>query len=186
MGEQKMQKTESTFSWWHHPSRSKGDAFASEADKGSESSCQPHRAEPPPSPVLSLLHPFIILSFHLCIYSFLHSALFCTCFVNFCSLSLARSIYRSLYLCLLALCVCIDFMAVHAPYLSPSVMEGVRWSLCQIKSKSLSPLPLASPQQAQPSSALNSGVCEMSFCAPIVNPVPPPTPTLTHQHTLCS
>lgn len=38
-------------------------------------------------------------------------------------------ICHSLYLCLLALCVCIDFVAVHSPCFSPYLMEGVRWSL---------------------------------------------------------
>lgn len=50
-----------------------------------------------------------------------------------------------LFICLLALCVCIDFAAVHAPCFSACLMEGLRWSLSQIKSKPPFPSPLLFP-----------------------------------------
>lgn len=86
---------------------------------------------------------------------FLHLSFHSSFILNF------PHIYHSLYLCLLALYVCIDFVAVHAPCFSPFLIEGVKWSLSlpnEIKVFFL-PLPflcsLAPLQQAQTPSALN-------------------------------
>lgn len=100
-------------------------------------------------------HPPLLFFLHFLL--FLHLSFHSNFILNF------PRIYHSLYLCLLALYVCIDFVAVHAPCFSPFLIEGVKWSLSlpnEIKVVFFfSPLPffgsLAPLQQAQTPSALN-------------------------------
>lgn len=93
-----------------------------------------------PSLSLSWIH-----SFHThipCFWSlFFQPANVYLCFFNFCAPSLSLPPSLPLFICLLALCVCIDFAAVHAPCFSACLMEGLRWSLSQIKSKPPFPPP---------------------------------------------
>lgn len=153
--------------------------------KPPKSSCQSHRERENPCCVKCYLSPHLpflsctYLSLPLCIRSlfFLQPS---SLPVSFNCLSLF--IYHSLYLCLLALCVCIDFVAVHTPCFSPFLIEGVRWSL-RLPNESLffsalTLFSLAPPKQARTPSALNSCVCEMSSlcsdCQPISVQAPHP------------
>lgn len=95
-------------------------------------------------------------------------------------LTFSLYIYHSLYLCLPSLCVCIDFVAVHALCFSPFLIEGVRWSLKlpnEIKVPLFSLLPRFFPSFHCNKRKLHwlwTWVCEMSSlcsdCQPIFVP----------------